>query len=331
MKAVIFSCSLKDKHNSDTQSWCELAAKMMKSQSIDCQVINLKDFDYEASTEDDLLHEEMAKVYDANFIVIAGSVNFAEPNFFMRNLALRFAHAEQQAKRRDINIFENKLFEICIMQGCFTEDLKDGTEVFVDYTGGPTRKIKHLMPNVNYINQMHPPMHVSFSCATDRRGPTRKNVYKDIGTLDNIDIMIHKFKRQLVRREPAFSNPELPTFGKGTWMKCFKSNNANAFGRGYTLSKDNLSEENIIQHRKWVNENIENPHHKAQIWTAMKERCVRNDCHDGAEMYFDEQFQLARQGQITPGELPLGDEYIMKWKKNSFRITRTANYRPNNY
>ena len=334
MKAVIFSCSIKDKKNSETQAWCELVAKRMKMQSIECTVVNLKDFDHEASTGPDLLHEEMAKVYDANFIVIAGPVNFNQPSFFLRNLAKRFVHAHQQAKRRDINIFENKLFEICIMQGCFSKYLQDGTEIPDVYNGGPTRTMKALMPQppaLQYIQPMQPPLHVSFSGATDRRGPTRKNLHTDTGTLKDIDLMIDKFKRQLVRREPAFSNPELPTFGQGTWMKCFASNDPNAFGRGYTLSKDNLTEENVSKHIKWINDNIENALHRAQIWVAMKERCVKNDFHDGADMYFDEQFHLGQKGMVKTGEMIFGDEYILRWKKGSFRIQRPGNYRPNNY
>ena len=61
MKAVIFSCSIKDGKNSDTQAWSELFAKSMNAQGIQTEIINLKKFDYEASTGPDLLHEEMAK------------------------------------------------------------------------------------------------------------------------------------------------------------------------------------------------------------------------------------------------------------------------------
>ena len=323
MKAVIFSCSLKHKNNSDTQSWSELTAKMMKSQSIDCQIINLKEFDHEASTGPDMLHLEMAKVYDANFIIFAGSVNFREPNFFLRNLASRFTHAYEQAKKREINLFENKLFEVCIMQGCLTDDSKDGTEIKDIYHGRPTRTTKHLLPPVKYVESQNPPLHVSFSNITDPRGPIRKDIHKHEKTVADLQQMIESFKKAYVQHTPTFS--------KEIWMKCFESDDPNAFGRGYTLSKENLTEENVINHRKWVNQNFEEQHHRAQIWVAMKERCIKNDFFDGAEMYFDEQFQLARKGQVTAGEIADGDYRIMKWKVGGFRGTRTANYRPNNY
>lgn len=323
MKAVIFSCSLKDKKNSDTQSWCELVSKIMKSQSIDCHIINLKDFDHEASTGDDLLHKEMAKIYDANFIIFAGSVNFREPNFFLRNLAGRFKHAYEKSKTLDIDLYQNKIFEVCIMQGCLTDDLKDGTEIKDIYHGRPTRTTKKLLPPVKYVESLNPPLHVSFDCVTDRRGPTRQNLHQDQKSLDDINSTIESFKKAYVQHTPTFS--------KEIWMKCFESDDPNAFGRGYTLSTENLTEENVINHRKWVNQNFEEQHHRAQIWVAMKERCIKNDFFDGAEMYFDEQFQMARKGQVTQGEIADGDYRIMKWKGNSFRGTRTANYRPNNY
>lgn len=323
MKAVIFSCSIKDAKNSDTQTWCELLSKLMTQQSIESEIINLKQFDHEASTGPDMLHLEMGKIYDADFVVIASPVNFRESTFFARNLASRFQHAYEKSKTLDINLYENKIFEICIMQGCLTDDLKDGTEIKDIYHGRPTWIMKSLLPPVKYVKQLDPPLHVSFDCVTDRRGPTRQNLHQDQKSLDDINSTIESFKKAYVQNTPKFS--------KEIWMKCFESDDPNAFGRGYTLSKENLTEENVINHRKWVNQNIEDQHHRAQIWVAMKERCIKNDFFDGAEMYFDEQFKMARKGQVTQGEIADGEYRIMKWKGNSFRGTRTANYRPNNY
>ena len=48
----------------------------MQEQSIDTKIINLKQFDYEASTGQDLLHEQLAECYDANFITFAAPINF---------------------------------------------------------------------------------------------------------------------------------------------------------------------------------------------------------------------------------------------------------------
>jgi hypothetical protein len=234
------------------------------------------------------------------------------------------------------------------MQGCLTNDARDGEEIPITYGGRPTRAVINLMPPVQYIDQNDLGLHVSFSNITDPRGPIRKDIHKHEKTVADLQQMIESFKKKFVEQPVGFS--------LSTWMECFKSDDPNAFGRGYTLSKNNLNEESVIAHKKWVNEHIENHHHRAQIWVAMKERCIKNDFDYGANLYFDEQFLMARKGQVRPGELSLdgpkkfretvevgvtaddsgdthlvGDERIMKFTKNGFRITRTANYRPNNY
>ena len=330
MKAVIFSCSIKDGHNSDTQAWSELFAKSMRDQSIETEIINLKKIDYEASVGPDLLHNEMAKCYDADFIIVAGPVNFRHPNFYLRNLANRFAHAHAKAKTKGIDLFENKLFEVCIMLGCLSDNLDDGTMVRVPYGGRQTRTIKGLMPPVTYIQEQHPePLHLSCWNPSDKVGPQRKQLHLDKDTMADIDRTIGLFKDNYVEHTPSFS--------LDTWMDCFKSDDANAFGRGYTLSPDNLSEETITAHRKWVNEHIEDAHHKAQIFVAMKERCIKADYYEGAEMYFDEQFELGEEGKLHAGDhydtnyKDPNAKFVMAWKDGGFRITRAANYRPNNY
>ncbi len=330
MKAVIFSCSIKDGKNSDTQAWSEVFANSMNAQGIQTEIINLKKFDYEASTGPDLLHEEMAKCYDADFITIAGPVNFRHPNFYLRNLARRFAHAHIKAKAKGIDLFENKLFEVCIMLGCLSDNLDDGTMVRVPYYGRQTGTVKGLMPPVKYIEEKHPePLHLSCWNPSDKMGPQRKKLHEDKQTMDDITSTINAFKDNYVAHTPKFDLE--------TWMDCFKSEDPRAFGRGYTLSPDNLSEESITAHRKWVNENIEDAHLKAQVFVAMKERCIKADYYEGAEMYFDEQFELGEEGKLHAGDHYDTDytdpnaNYIMAWKKGGFRITRAANYRPNNY
>jgi hypothetical protein len=330
MKAVIFSCSIKDGKNSDTQAWSELFAKSMNAQDIQTEIINLKKFDYEASTGPDLLHEEMAKCYDADFITIAGPVNFRHPNFYLRNLAKRFAHAHNKAKAKGIDLFENKLFEICIMLGCLSDNTNDGTLVEVPYGGRQTRDIKGILPPVKYINETRKHL-LSLSCwnPSDKIGPKRKELHLDEQTMYDINVTINGYRDNYVEHTPKFSLE--------TWMDCFKSEDPRAFGRGYTLSADNLSEETITAHRKWVNENFTDAHKKAQIFVAMKERCIKADYYEGAEMYFDEQFELGEEGKIHAGDHYDTDwtdpnkKYVMAWKDGGFRITRAANYRPNNY
>jgi len=330
MKAVIFSCSIKDGKNSDTQAWSDLLAKTMQEQSIQTDIINLKKIDYEASTGPDLLHKEMAKCYDADFIIIAGPVNFRHPNFYLRNLSSRFAHAYNKAKAKGIDLFENKLFEVCIMLGCLSDNLNDGTMVRVPYSGHQTVTVKSILPPVKYLEQKHSePLHLSCWNPSDKMGPQRKQLHLDKDTMSDITSTVDAFKNNHVAHTPKFS--------LDTWMECFQSEDTNAFGRGYTLSPDNLSEETIIAHRKWVNENVRDAHYKAQIFVAMKERCIKADYYEGAEMYFDEQFELGEEGKLHAGDhydtnyKDPNAKFVMAWKKGGFRITRAANYRPNNY
>ena len=329
MKAVIFSCSIKDGKNSDTQAWSELLAKTMQQKSIETEIINLKEFDHEASSGPDLLHNEMAKCYDADFIMIAGPVNFRHPNFYLRNLSSRFAHAYNNAKDKGIDLFENKIFEVCIMLGCLSDNLNDGTMIRVPYGGRQTRDIKAILPKVKYIEQKDPPLHLSCYNPSDKMGPMRDELHLDQETMQDIDSTIQGFIDNFVEHTPKFSLE--------FWMECFRSEEPNAFGRGYTLARDNLSKETITAHRKWVHENIKDVHHQAQMFVAMKERCIKADYYDGAEMYFDEQFEMGEAGKIHAGDHystsydDPNKKFIMEWKPEGFRITRAANYRPNNY
>ena len=50
----------------------------------------LKDYDYEASTGKDLLHEQMYKLYDADLIFFTSPINFSNPTFYLRNLLFFF-------------------------------------------------------------------------------------------------------------------------------------------------------------------------------------------------------------------------------------------------
>ena len=338
MKAIIFSCSLKRAENSDSQAWSDLMAKMMNEQSIQTEIINLRKFDHEASTGADLLHKEMAKCYDADLIVLAAPVNFRNINFYVRNLAERFTHAHNKAKAKGIDLFEGKFFETCIMHGCKNDHLADGTEVFVPYGGKFHSQLIPLLPEVNYIQVKDTEMggqlpnrtlNLRVNHSPDPHGPKRTELASDAETLLDIQNTIDAFKRDHVEHTPKFS--------LDTWMECFSLENPNAFGRGFTLSIDNLNRANIEQHIKWVNEHFTDSHHKAQILVSMKERCCRADYYEGAELYFDEQLALAEEGKTHAGD-HYDTEYsdpnatfMMAWKKEGFRITRAANYRPNNY
>lgn len=328
MKAIIFSCSIKNSKNSSTQAWSELLANKMQQESIAVEIINLKKFDHEASTGPDLLHQEMAKCYDANFIVFATPINFKHASFYARNLASRFTHAHNKAKEEGVDLFKDKLFEVCIMHGCKNDHLDDGTEIFVEYGGIPTRQFKALLPDLNYVLPKKN-LNLCVWQPADKHGPKRKELHLDKQTVTDIEQTIKAFKESYKDITPKMSVSK--------WLSYFSSNDPNAFGRGYTLGESNINEQTVKKHINWVHKNIKDIHQKAQIFVAMKERCIRKDYYDEAELYFAEQFELGESGKVHAGEQydtsykDLNKSVIVKWKKDGFRITRSANYRPNNY
>tara|TARA_B100001093_G_scaffold23811_1_gene21071 strand:- start:1367 stop:2353 length:987 start_codon:yes stop_codon:yes gene_type:complete len=328
MKAVIFSCSLKDGKNSSSQSWSELLASKMQEQSIDTKIINLKQFDYEASTGQDLLHEQLAECYDANFITFAAPINFKNVSFFARNLAERFAYANKKASADGIDLFAGKQFEVCIMHGCKNDHLPDGKEIYVEYDGKYTKKFKSFLPELDYIlpNRF---LNLRVWQPADKHGPDRKKLHLDTDTVNDVDDTIQAFKKNY----KEFKSKVLIR----DWLSYFKCDEPNAFGRGYTLSPTAINTDSVQKHIDWTHKNINDVNIKAQIFVSMKERCIRSDCYDQAELYFNEQFELGEEGKLQPGDTydtkhnDPNKIVVVRWKKNGFRITRSANYRPNNY
>ena len=90
MKAVIFSCSLKQSKYSTTNAWSELMVDRFKRVGVNSVIINLRDYDYEASTSGDDLHQQLALVYDADYIVFAAPINLGQTTFTCKNLVDRF-------------------------------------------------------------------------------------------------------------------------------------------------------------------------------------------------------------------------------------------------
>ena len=328
MKAVIFSCSLKNSENSASQSWSELLASKMKATSIDTKIINLKEFDHEASTGPDLLHEQLGECYDADFIVFAAPINFKNVSFFARNLAKRFMYAQKRAMADGIDLFEGKLFEVCIMHGCKNDFLPDGTEIYVEFDGDYTKQMKSFLPRLNYILPKRF-LNLRVWQPADKHGPDRKNLHLDAETVNDIDDTIQAFKKNYKNFKQKIS--------LRNWLSYFECDEPNAFGRGYTLAPNNINTDSVQKHIDWVHNYTDDANKKAQIFVAMKERCIRTNHYDESEMYFNEQFELGEQGKMQPGDSydtkhddPDKIVYV-RWKKNGFRITRSANYRPNNY
>ncbi len=328
MKAVIFSCSLKDGKNSSSQSWSELLASKMQEQSIDTKIINLKQFDYEASTGQDLLHEQLAECYDANFITFAAPINFKNVSFFARNLAKRFAYANKKASADGIDLFAGKQFEVCIMHGCKNDHLPDGREIYVEYDGKYTKQFKSFLPELDYIlpNRF---LNLRVWQPADKHGPDRKKLHLDTETVNDINDTIQAVKKNY----KEFKNKVLLR----DWLSYFRCDEPNAFGRGYTLAPASINMDSVKKHIDWVHNYTNDVDKKAQIFVSMKERCIRADCYDESELYFNEQFEMGEQGKLQPGDTYDTNDndpnkiVVVRWKKKGFRITRSANYRPNNY
>ena len=99
MKAIIFSCSLKNGKYSTTNAWSSLMAERFSIAGVDSHIINLRDYDYEATLSGDDLHKQLIHVYDADYIVFAGPINMGQITFSCKNLVDRFIHANNNAEK----------------------------------------------------------------------------------------------------------------------------------------------------------------------------------------------------------------------------------------
>ena len=89
----------------------------------------------------------------------------------------------------------------------------------------------------------------------------------------------------------------LPACTKERFLKMFESHDANAFGRGMTLSEDNLSQDSVQAHIDFVNENVVNSGHKIIAFICMKERCIKMERYDLARLYYVQQFAIIRRSK----------------------------------
>ena len=100
-------------------------------------------------------------------------------------------------------------------------------------------------------------------------------------------------------------------------MECFRSDNENDFGRGLTVAVENLSYESAQRHIKKLhnNKNLAD-YTRYQALVAMKDRAVRANLYEVAELYYNEQ---ARHN------VDWYDEYSTQY------LNKNGNMRPNNY
>ena len=302
MKAIIFSGSQKESKNSDSKAWSDLMQARLQDDGIEAEVINLKDFDYEATTEGDVLLPEIKKIYDAELILFAGPVLHCIVAFPLYNLWHRFKAAYNRGMEKGIDIFENKYFDFCLLFGSEK-----------DYSGQPTRIHKnefdkrHGITHERHAKKVHVPYpkrqhHIVYEkldfiknlghdtlalclkSPMDPDGPTRQDMANDSKVNADIRETIDRAKRLCT----SDGRPDC-TIEQFTE---FFSDADGKFGRGMTVSKANLNGQTVADSIKRVRENTDlETISKAQIMLCMKERASAADQHDLATMYYAELFR----------------------------------------
>jgi hypothetical protein len=326
MKAIIFATSIKEGKNSNTRAWCVELDNAFKQKGYQSEIITLRDFDYEASTGKDLLHEEMNKLYDANFIMFTSPCNFSNMTFYLQNLLDRFSFAYTKSKEKGIDLFENKRFEFLPFFGaCTNQAYVDPNTDWQAYEGKMFPNGKASYPYLGYkhnvnvyktLNFIKPlgllNLRVNSYNPLAPFGPNRLNTEGHPQTLSTINRIIRKIKTLgLDTQDPT------PKCTPEEFIECFRSEVDHNFGRGLTLSVEALSYESAQEHIKALHSNNCLPEHtRYQAIVAMKDRAVRAGLYEVAELYYNEQ---ARHN------IDWYDEYSTEY------LNKNGNMRPNNY
>jgi len=322
MKAIIFATSMKQGKNSNTRAWCGELNSTFKQNNISSEVITLKDYDYEASTGKDLLHEQMYKLYDADLIFFTSPINFSNPTFYLRNLLERFVHAQTKAVQKGLDIFANKRIEILPNGGCTTmgpAPKQSSWEEYEEkyYPGG------ELIPGHNWMHRYHRllyeklnfikplgliNLHLNTWNPQEPIGPDRNTMHGHPQTVATIDRIMEKIKTLGMH-----SQENKPKHTIEEFVECFRSDDENAFGRGLTLAVENLNLKSTKEHIEYLNNNKELLDVvRYQAIVAMKDRSVKAGAYEVAELYYNQ--------QVLQDGLP-----------STKRLNKNGNYRPNDY
>ena len=322
MKAIIFATSIKEGKHSNTRAWCDELNSTFKQNNISSEVITLKDYDYEASTGKDLLHEQMYKLYDADLIFFTSPINFSNPTFYLRNLLERFAHAQTKAVQKGLDIFANKRIEILPNGGCTTMGPAPKDSIWEEYEekyypGG------ELIPGHNWMHRYHKllyeklnfikplgliNLHLNTWNPQEPIGPDRNTMHGHPQTVATIDRIMEKIKPLGMH-----SQENKPKHTIEEFVECFRSDDENAFGRGLTLAVENLNLKSTKEHIEYLNNNKELLDVvRYQAIVAMKDRSVKAGAYEVAELYYNQ--------QVLQDGLP-----------STKRLNKNGNYRPNDY
>jgi len=322
MKAIIFATSIKEGKHSNTRAWCDELNSTFKQNNISSEVITLKDYDYEASTGKDLLHEQMYKLYDADLIFFTSPINFSNPTFYLRNLLERFVHAQTKAVQKGLDIFANKRIEILPNGGCTTMGPAPKDSIWEEYEekyypGG------ELIPGHNWMHRYHKllyeklnfikplgliNLHLNTWNPQEPIGPDRNTMHGHPQTVATIDRIMEKIKTLGMH-----SQENKPKHTIEEFVECFRSDDENAFGRGLTLAVENLNLKSTKEHIEYLNNNKELLDVvRYQAIVAMKDRSVKAGAYEVAELYYNQ--------QVLQDGLP-----------STKRLNKNGNYRPNDY
>jgi len=309
-KAVIFSCSLKDKQYSSTKAWADLMVERLSLQNIEGKVINLKDYDYEASTDKDELHVQLAQVYDADLIIFASPTNISHMTFSCQNLLNRFIHAHKNSINEKIDIFNNKFWEYCSFFGTDYVDDKSGRRKIKYYNESYSHWSKHhghMMNTLTFIQHLGlKDTGVSTWSPDDPTGPRHNTMHEHDDVVQLCDRIVKTFTEKSKHIKKS-----VPACSLEKFLSLFESADENAFGRGMTLAEENINPESVKKHINYVHQTVSNLSHKCVAFMCMKERCTKLRLYDLAEMYYVEQFKIG--------------------KNPEYRISCSGNYRPNGY
>lgn len=313
---------MKQGKNSNTRAWCDELNSTFKQNNISSEVITLKDYDYEASTGKDLLHEQMYKLYDADLIFFTSPINFSNPTFYLRNLLERFAHAQTKAVQKGLDIFANKRIEILPNGGCTTMGPAPKDSIWEEYEekyypGG------ELIPGHNWMHRYHKllyeklnfikplgliNLHLNTWNPQEPIGPDRNTMHGHPQTVATIDRIMEKIKTLGMH-----SQENKPKHTIEEFVECFRSDDENAFGRGLTLAVENLNLKSTKEHIEYLNNNKELLDVvRYQAIVAMKDRSVKAGAYEVAELYYNQ--------QVLQDGLP-----------STKRLNKNGNYRPNDY
>ena len=310
-KVVIFSCSLKDGKYSTTRAWADLQAKRFELMGIKTKIVNLKDYDYEASRGEDVLHQQLKHVHDADLVIFASPTNITDMTFTCKNLMDRFVHANERAVEQGIDLFEGTMWEYVSMFGCSFYSTPEG-KVPVPYYDpdniSPHWKRHHgvALDTLKFMRHLGlKNTGVSTWSPADPEGPSYHDMEQHEEVVDTCDEIVEAFLEQKNKTK------KLPSCSLDKFLEFFERDNENAFGRGTTVAENDLSRMTVLENIDYIKNNVKLLNHRANAFMCMKERCTKMRKYDLAEMYYVQHYNVMQ--------------------KSKYRSGASSNYRPNGY